>query len=92
MNYVDKSDDSMVYFSETYITLIQKSTLDKWQHENKAMQNCKVRHITINSSHEHNFYYGRSRNLWRGIMARYGTVLRFLVFLLHFICSELMMS
>ena len=82
----------MVYFSETYITLIQKSTLNKWQHENKAMQNCKVRHITINSSHEHNFFYGRSRNLWRGIMARYGTVLCFLVFLLHFICSELMMS
>ena len=82
----------MVYFSETYITLIQKSTLNKWQHENKAMQNCKVRHITINSSHEHNFYYGRSRNLWRGIMARYDALSYFLHITLHFKSGKSMMS
>ena len=82
----------MICLPKIYITLIGHSTLDKWKHENKAMQNCNVRHIAINSSHEHNFYYGRSRNLWRGIMARHGVVLYFLVFILHFICSELMMS
>ena len=74
------------------ITLIEKSMQDKWQLENKAMQNYKVRHIIINISYEHNFYNGRSRNLWRGIMARYCEVECFLFSIFYFICSELMMS
>ena len=61
---------------------------DKWQLENKAMQNYKVRHIIINISYEHNLYNGRSRNLWRGIMARYGALLYFIDFTFHFICSK----
>ena len=48
--------------------------------------------LIMNISHEHNFYYGRSRNLWRGIMARYCAVLNFLNFTLHFIWSTSMMS